>query len=229
MKIGLIMNWLIENINWVTFVGALIVLLGELLERREQTGKRLKQAKYLPFVIFVGAVIALLGSFFAGIIQERENRKIYNAVSGGDSFCYMMFTAGSKEPNSLLVLVLNEGRFPVYDVSLDVVDLSKSVNPNSFEELMENRTGFSVGNLPPSMSRVLGRWKFSNTGLQNYRVFISQRNGYFIQDIQLRFLSGKWKMATRVKKGLLPNAKVVFERVDPGYPRNSKGEVEWSL
>ncbi|GEM_PF-4922512 len=151
------MNWLIENINWVTFVGAFIVLVGELLERRERDGKP-KQAKYLPIVIFVGAIIALSGSFFAGINQERENRKIYNVITGGDSFCYVMLTIGSQEPNSLLALVLNQGSFPVYDVSLDIVDLNKSVNPSSFEEVIKNRTEISVGNLAPSMSSVIGIW-----------------------------------------------------------------------
>lgn len=50
-----------------------------------------------------------------------------------------------------------------------------------------------------------------------------------IQDLQLRFLSGRWKMATRVKDGLLPTAKIVFEKVDSDFPRNSKGEVDWPL
>jgi hypothetical protein len=137
-----------------------------------------------------------------------------------------MLTVGSQEPNSLLALVLNQGSFPVYDVSLDIVDLNKSVNPSSFEEVIKNRTEISVGNLAPSMSSVIGIWHPSNTGLQNYRIFIAQRNGYFIQDLQLRFLSGRWKMATRVKDGLLPTAKIVFEKVDSDFPRNSKGEVD---
>jgi hypothetical protein len=65
------MNWLIENINWVTFVGAFIVLVGELLERRERDGKP-KQAKYLPIVIFVGAIIVLSRVHFLLELIRKE-------------------------------------------------------------------------------------------------------------------------------------------------------------
>ena len=40
-------------------------------------------------------------------------------------------------------------------------------------------------------------------------------------------MEGYWAMATKVEG--LKAGKVLYEHVDPGYPRNAKGEVDWEI
>src|SRR5882762_1540173 len=84
-------------------------------------------------LIFIGGIIAAIGAVWASYDQNTANKKLEqkneeiarlnretaNAVTGGDSYCYLMPIANIPE----MVTVIQKGEFPLYDVSVRVVDL----------------------------------------------------------------------------------------------------------
>jgi len=84
-------------------------------------------------LVFIGGIIAAIGAVWASYDQNETNKKLdqkneeirrlnretANAVTGGDSFCYIMPLANL--PGT--VSVVQKGRFPLYDVSVRIVNL----------------------------------------------------------------------------------------------------------
>jgi hypothetical protein len=86
-------------------------------------------------------------------------------------------------------------------------------------------THIPIGNLIPGSARTLAQFNLGNATERRFNVFFSARNGFFTQLLRFKKINGRWSHAIKVNregKGVPP-----FEDIQPGYPRNSKGEVEW--
>jgi hypothetical protein len=154
-----------------------------------------------------------------------------NTVTGGDSFCYLDFAA-----NGTLPTFVQRGKYPISDVSARIVDLKKfdrliATNPQpSLQELLSADTSVQLGELTPNAALVRGTVKLVGQSAR-FNIFFSARNGFWTQKLRLRLVGGKWVRAIRVttteigrdKKG----PKKLFEKIDKGFPRNAKGEVDW--
>ncbi|MHC4198197.1 MAG: hypothetical protein ACYSRP_09905, partial [Planctomycetota bacterium] len=76
---------------------------------------------------------------------------------------------------------------------------------------------------------MLGKCTLPNTQQQNFNVFISARNRFVTQLIRLQRIKGFWKSATKVTRKIYEENKsvVLLEKVDPEFPRNNTGQVQW--
>jgi hypothetical protein len=136
----------------VAFVGAIISLAATLLGAPAT-------------VIVVGALIAAGGAFWAS--RERawwehllsaKNDEIAAMVTGGDSFCYVSLAIGDGTTDSPDVVIEHEGKYPLYDVSIQMVDLEKlrRIKTENLGTLTDARTFLHVGNLIPGYAARLG-------------------------------------------------------------------------
>jgi hypothetical protein len=155
------------------------------------------------------------------------NRTIAASVTGGDSFCYIDMS--SYGANEALLMLVHQGRFPLYDISIRIVDLQKFdliKNIPTLEALSSAQVTLRAGNLAPNQSSLLTKLPLPNTDLQAFNIFISARNGFVDQLLRARRLHGRWIFASKVMRGY-KNDEVLLEKIDEGFPRNKQGQVDW--
>jgi hypothetical protein len=207
-------------------------------------------------VVLIGAFLSALGSFLVLARQSRisegirtqveENLKqtgdnlkqTHEAITriketiahilGGDSFCYVVLA--NITANTALLGVIHEGQYPLYDVAVRIVDLEKAARlseMSSREMMTQADTYLNIGNIGPSQSAFRGHWELPNADQQGYNIFISARNGFVTQLLRLRRVNGEWKSATKVRRDIDQDAIVLYERIDPEFPRDAAGQVQW--
>ncbi len=158
------------------------------------------------------------------------NRRTAALVTGGDSFCYMTLTLAGGELDTPDMVFVHQGKYPLYDVSIRIVDLEKwdLLRGNlSMPELAKTETRLNLGNLGSGKALVLGKWKLPASDRQRYNIFTSARNGFWTQLLRLRRVGGRWKMATKVLRSDDRREVTLFEQVDKEFPRERGGQVNW--
>ncbi len=225
----------------LTYLGAIISALGGL------------SAYMLPatiggsvLVVFIGVVMSASSALWASVRQtqsERElrvrsdeiaelNRTIAASVTGGDSFCYLTPTLGDGTTNSPILMLVHEGEYPLYDVGIRMVNLERAAAVEegevlTYEMATQADTVYNPGNLSPNQARVLGSLELPNEEQQSYNVFIGARNGFVTQLIRLRHINGRWKKALKVVRDYEGEELVLLEKVDPEFPLDETGQVQW--
>lgn len=198
-------------------------------------------------VVVVGAFITAGGALWSSSERtkfERElrdrsdeiadlNRKIAASVTGGDSFCYAaMGSVGVAGENAALLMVVHQGEYPLYDVNLRIVDLPefrRAVDAGQLSLAGPGETTVDVGNMSARSARPIQVWQLPDGDQASYNVFFNARNGFWSQSLRLKRVGGEWKSATQVSKDIMGDEKppLLHEQVDPEFPLNEQGEVEW--
>lgn len=193
-----------------------------------------------PGLILLGAILSAIGALWVSQQKaqfERElrtksdeiaelNKEIVKSVIGGDSFCYL--TIGSVDPQSNvgLLVVIHQGEHPIYDVNARIVDLQE------FEKIKKNLdihnfrqadTNIQLGNMIKGTASMLGTFPLGSGTQRDFNIFFSARNGIFTQLLRMRKIGNKWIYATKVER----QEKVIFEKIDQGFPRNKDEKVDW--
>jgi len=190
-------------------------------------------------LIFLGAFLAALGALWASQQQvkfERDlraksdeiaglNRDIKNQVTGGESFCYMMISSIDPKTNLGIPVVIHEGDYPLYDINARIVDLQKlrDIKDNTFTSFMQTQTVLKIGNLARKTVLALSSLDLGNSSKRDFNIFFIARNSQFEQLLRLRKINDKWVTATKVER----DGKVIFEKIDEGFPRTDQGQVQW--
>lgn len=206
-------------------------------------------------LVLVGALISGLGAYWAARQSSAKNREIVElskknaalsaeiaemnkealaSITGGDSYLYTSFIIGDGLANRCLVAFANDGRFPLYDVAVRVVDISAlpvatESGTISYREAMRGSTTFAVGNLGPKQSTIR-EWKLpAGVDSQEYNVFVTARNGFTTQQVSFRRVSGRWTFATKVSREVGGKLVVLYENVLKDFPRDAEGRpvVTW--
>jgi hypothetical protein len=198
-------------------------------------------------VILLGAVLVALGSYWAALRQsafEKELRQkndetitsvqeTLKMVTGGNSFAYLDFHFHAT--NTVSPFVISDGKYPLYDVSVRVVDMdewSKETKDKrmTMDDMFKFTKVLDVGNLNPSMSVIRNdvRWNLpEDVDRKIFSVTVNARNGWFEQIYNLRKVNGTWRRAYRVVEMLPENGRELRTWAEEGFPRNASGEIDW--
>lgn len=202
-------------------------------------------------LVLVGALLSAIGGFWATARQqrltaeaaeqraqfERElrmksdeiaslNRQIAASITGGDGFTYLDVIP---EGDGFALLLLNGSEFPAYDVSIRIVDVDTL---NRLGRQMAASAAFArsqlvvgAGNVGPKQVALIGRLPDKWSDIAAFNVFIGARNGFVTELLRRRKVDGEWHRAIRVTRDR--DGAILYERVDPKFPRNAQGEVDW--
>ncbi len=167
------------------------------------------------------------------------NKKIAATLTGGDNYCYFLLLGPGEKSNIADLMLINEGEYPVYDVSIKIDDVEKLLSIIKDQQKKGNlpydsRTRWNtmlfevskilrVGNIGPKQAVELGGLHLPNTDKKSYNIYITARNGSVMQAVRFRRVDGKWKTAMQVTRG----SKVLEESIDPDFPRNEEGKIDW--
>lgn len=178
-------------------------------------------------------------------------QKSISTLTGGNSFGYMDFTY---DYGAYVVIFRHHGDYPVYDLHALACDVTEwAGRPHSKSKSYEVATyKFDIVELQTG-----GNWQdqdfmhskntipfFERTSL-DFDVFLSSRNGLWIEKMQLRQVNGHWTTALAVwsvsedvwsdafgRNTTKPNfeksgGKLVFQQIPHGFPTSPNGKVVW--
>ncbi len=141
--------------------------------------------------------------------------RIEGMQTGGDAFAYfMLYHFDLRAAVAQQVVVIKQGNFSVFDLSLRVRDMDRSVD-------VFKRT---LGNLNQPAEMIGGRWPLPEQAY--YRIFFHARNGSWNQDLILRRsqTASCWLAATRVRGR--DGRSVAFVHLDPDF-ESQFGAAAW--
>jgi len=157
-----------------------------------------------------------------------------------------MLSLGGGKTNEAVLMLDNQGKFPLYDVTVEITDSAKRqaaikslglgsglvpVTPNELRELGQAKVTLPPRNLRPNQSVILRNpWPLpADKDAIEYGIEIFARNWIFLQQIKLQRVNGFWRQAGRVFKDSGVGKKNIFLRewADPEFPRNERGKVVW--
>lgn len=166
-------------------------------------------------------------------------QKSLSTITGGDSYCYFLFFSPSQKLNSVDLMLINEGRYPLYDVFIKIDDVEKQIGIVKSESGKDNlpydsitkvnqllsqaSKSIQVGNMGPKQAINLGTLNLPETDKQSFNINIMARNGHVIQFMRFRRVNKHWKAAMKV----IRNEDTLQETIEQGFPRDNKGRVEW--
>lgn len=197
-------------------------------------------------LILLGAILVAIGGFWASVKNSHSQEKIVelnniiaSSITGGDSFCFLALSTLDSGPqkDNPMVIVLQQGRFPVYDVSIRIKDQDKieAVMKSEsnwkdglmLEHLNQDSIEIKPGVCPPQTAAMWGRLPLGTGNYRRFEVEIAARNGLLHQQIRCKRVKGHWKIASKVTRNIGSTSEVVYERIAQEFPRNIKGQIEW--
>jgi hypothetical protein len=206
---------------------------------------------WLPYILIViGVVLSTIGGFWLSHISSREvkhelqtvkteltikndkiqelNNFILSSITGGDSFCYVEIGSIAQTNDHGLLVLIHQGKYPLYDLNIRIVDLDKFdeiKDKLSFEKLASMETRLNLGNLSPGFAQMLGPISFPGKTNLRFNIFATARNGETAQVLRIRLIDNKWVRANKVTKSF--TNEVIYEKIDKEYPRDPEGNVLW--
>jgi hypothetical protein len=171
------------------------------------------------------------------LLQELEvkTKDLIGQVTGGDSFCHLMLSHMPPENDSGVLMAIHEGKYPLYDVSARIVDLDvfeRVMETLAYRKIKEADTHTTFVTLIPGHCIDTGEiWHFAGgKAIRRFNIFFITRNGSFTQILRFQKIGGRWLSATKVERATTPlgHAEVIFEQVQPGFPKSEKGEIDWN-
>jgi hypothetical protein len=237
------------RMNWpaaLSVFGALIAAIGAFFATQQQGQQQVAYEKLLrqrtDEIVDLNKKLADKSDNIAAMTQTS-----LDAVTGGDTFCYLELS-DSLETGTVVFHVSVEGKHPLFDVTMTVTDqnamagvmheFEKRNAGKPFQPVFEvlgrhafdgTRRTFALGNLNPSTWNTVPDMVWPVGGLTD-RGFLIQtvaRNGYIIQQTQLRKVDGQWISATQVTKNDGSTTKTVYSVVNDKFPRKPDGSVDW--
>jgi hypothetical protein len=193
-------------------------------------------------LVFFGALFVALGGFWASYRQSNFNMEIRakneeiarlqqessSAITGGNSFAWVDFQVFALDgsavnalamPEDLLLVsvVVHQGKFPLYDVTMRLGDVGK---PFDINEAMKT---YHVGNLTPGLA-TSGSVRLTHHGRDlKFNVFFTARNGTWVQFLRKAWIGDGWARANKVVRG----ADVLFREVSDTFPRKEDRSIDW--
>lgn len=170
------------------------------------------------------------------------NREIAAYSKGEGSYCYFEPTVSSSR-NAVFPALVNVGKNPLYDVRIRIVPnphkrippVGNKVTYEILEEMMQIETRIDAGTLAPSnvpglaYPSLIIKWDLPiSEDKHAYNVFFSARNDHFTQYLRFWRVNSRWFLALKVLRQLGgEEGTVLKEFVQPGYPRNPDGSIDW--
>jgi hypothetical protein len=216
----------------------------------------------LPMIlVLAGAILSAVGAYMATYRRNREkakaaweqasfqrelreksdqiaqlNQQIASTVTGGDSFAYCEIEQPDDARDEWSVVLKNYGRYPVYDIRVQIVDKTKlsvyNAEPSQRARLVISSTkNIPVGTLAPGQTAALepfpvwNREETEEAKGRAYDITITARNGTVSQRVRISFSPNGWpSLATQITHN-----DQKMEKADPDFPRDKDGQIDWSV
>jgi hypothetical protein len=227
------------NIHPLITVGIVMIAMGTILT---YIGQQINNDKSNKELIGKSEKIESLSEENKTLIIEinKLNKKISADLTGGEGYCYFMPSRPGQNSNIVDLMLMNDGDYPIYDISVKIDDVEKMMEilhkekeagKLPYDSMTLSNAMFAkasiviqVGNMGPHQYAQLNGIQIPpDVDKKSYNIHITARNGTLTQILRYRRIDNKWKMALQIMK----EGKVIKEDVDEDFPRNEKGKIDW--
>ena len=105
---------------------------------------------------------------------------------------------------------------------MDVDELAALSKTDNSSLRAFNKHQRSFGELIPGYCKAGATQPLGDGEQRSFNIFWTTRNGGFVQLLRLKKVNNIWYHATKVERN-----GVIFEDIQPGYPRNTQDMVDW--
>jgi hypothetical protein len=228
------------NIHWLTIFGLILIAVGTFLTLLGQQKIFYKANQQL---VTKSEKIEKLSEENIALNKEINllNKKIAADLTGGDNYCYFLPSRPGIRSNIVDLMLMNEGEYPLYDISIKIDDVEKlfeiidkeqeAGNLGFYDSMTQSNAMllkaskiFQVGNLGPHQAiQLTGIQIPPNVDKKSYNIYITARNGSLMQILRYRRVGNQWKMAIKVTR----ENDVIKEFIDKDYPVDENGKINW--
>jgi hypothetical protein len=141
------------------------------------------------------------------------------------------FSTAVKPDGTLNILfnIQNPSDFPAYDISVrlyDMDNLPKSP-PRLRDILHRSIANIDIPTLAPNVVKFIGSIDVPPTvSAKRFGAQFTTRVGAFFENIAAQRVKSNWLFAIQVRR-FDASSEQIFLKVDPGFPVNAAGDVEW--
>lgn len=171
----------------------------------------------LTKTILVVYIVLLLPSVYFLWNDAQEGHKLQGYITGGDSYCYVKILP-NKDERTYGMYVLNEGEFPVFDVSLQIIDQEKLkyFGTDSLESIKKAAIYAFYDRVPAKKLFPHSTGTFPNSDKLDLGIMIEAQNGRFSQTLICRRITGSWRCGTKVIN--VTSKEVLIDESNPTFP-----------
>lgn len=168
-----------------------------------------------------------------GKIISGLSRQSIEITTGGESFCHMSLMGDPDNHRIMIPVFLHVGKNPLYEVQVRIVNFQlvdplARQKPLPIDQIMATDKHVSLGELIPESAWIDRQQVIDFNGdkaeRQDYRIFFTARNGYWSQDLIWQKTDKGWATATRVFRDKGKNRRLIFTKIDKGFPRS---KLKW--
>ncbi len=149
---------------------------------------------------------------------ERSTKELVGHITGGGGAIYIKVLMHSDGDTEWMALHQGFEPYTMYNVSVRILD------EELFASGAHQDNYFEIGDMSLGTGRKVYSTNLGDGDFRRFFVYIIARNGHVTQNILFRRVNGDWVKASRVESPHRP----VFIEVDDGFPRDIRGEVDWS-
>jgi len=190
----------------------------------------------LSFAFLIGSVFVTVNDDLQNRLEKQELATRLDALSGGKNYSHVEFDVGVDVSgmSTVLLHVINEGEYPVYDVVVQIVDvldadrIKATVPPNEapyavLQRMFQKTLGTVAPKSAVSLTKDLLRLPEGSVAV--YEIHLQQRNGTVAQVARFERVNSSWTFAT--KATLLNDTKILWQQIHSAYPRQNIDNADW--
>lgn len=168
----------------------------------------------------------------ASAIAKLSRRNI-DAATGGES--YAVVWLGEVINDEASFMLIHKGDYALRSLRLNFTDraetdrvVTRASPPPTFAEIMSTVKVEMIGDLPSVSQALQTRMNLTGVDREDYKILFIALNGTWMEDLQLRKVSGSWVQALRIQRfnPITKEMETLEYDVRPGYPLKN-GEVDW--
>lgn len=157
--------------------------------------------------------------------NAKLSQNISDSITGGKSYCCLKFY--DHGDGVVLPVVEHRGEYPLYDVSVNLLDLDLWTEGYKEHNIEKMENGQWVhGSLSPGQSLLLDPLSLEGRNIVRMRATISARNGALLQMIHGRKIGKMWQFAMELTR--CPTNALVAEEIPDGFPKDQNGHYDWN-
>ena len=220
----------------VSIVGAAVAGLGTLFASNQRAEFERQLRKKSEEISKKSDEIAIRNAEIAEL-----NKQVAATLTGGDNYSYVQISPPAQNSHVCEVYLINRGDYPVYDVSVQITDVKRLLELSHVapptgsamqmgQYLAQAVTAYPTLNIGPKKSLPLGMLQFRDSDTEQYKAYNVEITGKrsLSQEIRLRRAKEKWKYGDkRSIFGPGNSGPRREELIDPEFPRDEAGKVQW--
>jgi hypothetical protein len=225
-----VLDSLVLLFNAMPDLASLLLIIVGVASLVPHISERVRPATRVRLFIAI-SIIGAVGVISNALQRERDKRRLYGVLTGGDSFCYVDFAG--YDSTFLITNLVQVGKYDVPDVRVTITDgdaFHAALKQGGINDPSKYERGFPV---IPIVSRISFWRPLATYESADYRQFTIRayfRNGAITEFARVKRVSSGWAIAIIVAASFLDNRSgIVFKDIRPEFPTALlKDDKEWN-